>query len=55
MLKALAEGGVPTTAATMQSAQRDEEEPRNPTTAATMQSAQRDEEEPRNQTEKPRG
>jgi hypothetical protein len=55
MLKALAEAR----AATMQSAQRDEEEPRNQATAATMQSAQRDEEEPRNQAgvsnEKPRG
>jgi hypothetical protein len=43
MLKALAEAGV----ATMQSAQRDEEEPRDPAPVATMQSAQRDEEEPR--------
>jgi hypothetical protein len=55
MLKALAEAR----AATMQSAQRDEEEPRNQATAATMQSAQRDEKEPRNQAgvsnEKPRG
>jgi hypothetical protein len=43
----------------MQSAQRDEEEPRNQAEGATMQSAQRDEEEPRNQAgashEKPRG
>src|SRR6185312_8394444 len=55
MMKALAEAGV----ATMQSAQRDEEEPRNQAGVATMQSAQRDEEEPRNQAgasnEKPRG
>jgi hypothetical protein len=55
MLKALAEAGV----ATMQSAERDEEEPRNQAGVATMQSAERDEEEPRNQAgvpnEKPRG
>ncbi|EUA18259.1 hypothetical protein I552_9485 [Mycobacterium xenopi 3993] len=46
MLKALAEAGV----ATMQSAQRDDEEPRDQTGVATMQSAQRDDEEPRDQT-----
>jgi hypothetical protein len=44
MLKALAQAGV----ATMQSAERDEEEPRNRARVATMQSAERDEEEPRN-------